>query len=429
MTRPELTLRGWVYATLAVVGPFAALALGDPAPALVALPALLFLVYGVLATPRDAPELRVETDVDQTVEEAIVGVRVELRAEAATAHVTLDIPEKLDLVAAHGGRVVDRAGLEIPMREGVGEATVELIAHRWGSYPLGAAVVEVFGPLRILTRRTATGSHSRLMVLPDAERVRLLVEPLATNMHAGDLVSTARGRGSALAELRPWVPGDSPRSINWRATVRSEHTWVTERHADRSGDLILVIDSVLEPGSDVEEAVARAVRITAALVEAYGRGRHRLGLVSLGGYARWFGLETGAIHEQRLLAAAMATQATPEPVWMAVDRILDHTVRPPSMVVFVSPLLDDGLVGRIRRLAVAGIDVAVLAVDVTGWLRVSGEPLRGIARRIWTMERKVVVDRLRQAGVAVVEWRPGRSLDELMKEMEEWRRRLRRARV
>jgi uncharacterized protein (DUF58 family) len=429
VTRPELTMRGWVYAALAVVGPFASLALGDPAPALVALPALLFLVYGALATPREAPELRVETDVDQTVEEARVAVRVEVRTEAPTAHVTLGIPEKLDLVAGRGGRVVERAGLEIPVQDGVGEATVELVAHRWGSYPLGAAIVEVFGPLRILTRRTAVGSHSRLMVLPDPERVRLLVEPLATNMHSGDLVSTARGRGSALAELRPWAPGDSPRSINWRATVRSDHTWVTQRHADRSGDLILVIDSVLEPRSDVEEAVARAVRIAAALVKSYGRGRHRLGLVSLGGYARWFGLDTGAIHEQRLLAAAMATQATPEPVWMAVDRILDHTVRPPSMVVFVSPLLDDGLLGRIRRLAVAGIDVAVLAIDVTGWLRVSEDPLREIARRIWMMEREVIVDRLRQTGVAVVEWRPGRSLDELMKEMEEWRRRLRRARV
>lgn len=428
MTRPELTLRGWVYAGLAVVGPFAALGLGDPAPALVALPALLFLVYGALAAG-EAPELWVEADVDQTVEEATVTVRVEVRTEAATAHVTLDIPEKLDLVAAHGGRLVDRAGLVVPVRDGVGRTTVELVAHRWGSYPLGAAVVEVFGPLGILTRRTAVGPHSRLTVLPDAERVRLLVEPLATNLHSGDLVSAARGRGSALAELRPWVPGDSARSINWRATVRSDHTWVTERHADRSGDLVLVIDSVLEPRSDVEEAVARAVRITAALVKSYGRGHHRLGLVSLGGYARWFGLETGAIHEQRLLAAAMATQATPEPVWMAVDRILDHTLRPPSMVVFVSPLLDDGLVGRIRRLAVAGIDVAVVAIDVTGWLRMSEDPLRGLARRIWTMEREVVVDRLRQTGVAVVEWRPGRSLDELMKEMEEWRRRLRRARV
>ncbi len=169
--------------------------------------------------------------------------------------------------------------------------------------------------------------------------------------------------------------------------------------------------------------------MAAALVEAYGQGRHRLGLVSLGGYARWFGLDTGSVHEHRLLAAAMATQATPEPVWMAADRILEHTVRPPSMVVFISPLLDPALVGRIHRLARARIDVAVLGIDVAGWLRPPRDELRRLARRVWRMEREMAVDRLRQAGVAVVEWRPGRGMDELLREMEEWRRRLRRARV
>jgi uncharacterized protein (DUF58 family) len=424
----RLTARGWTYVVVAVVGPFAALLLGDPAPALVALPAVLFSVFALRSEPGAPPELEVELSTDQTLEEERVTMLLSVHGGARWAHVDLDLPADVEVASVAGARVVP-GGLVVPIEDETGTATLEIAARRWGNYRLGGAEVTVFGPLGVVASRQSFSGAGTLIVLPRVEKIRHLVEPLSTNLHGGDLVSAARGRGSALAELRPWSPGDPPRSINWRATLRSDQTWVTERHADRSGDLVLVIDSVLEPDSDVEPAVTRAVRIAAALVEAYGHGRHRLGLVSLGGYTRWFGLDSGRVHEHRLLAATMATQATPEPVWMAVDRILDHTVRPPSMVVFVSPLLDDALVGRIHRLARAGIDVAVVAIEVDSWLRAPQDGTRSIARRIWRLERETTVDRLRESGVAVVDWRPGRPLDELMREMEEWRRRLRRARV
>lgn len=225
------------------------------------------------------------------------------------------------------------------------------------------------------------------------------------------------------------MQGDSPRAINWRATARSDQMWVTERHADRNGDLILVIDSLVASGSEVEDAVAVAVRIAGSLVKSYGAARHRLGLVSLSGFNRWFGLHSGMLHEHRLLAAAMATQTVTDPVWSAVDRVLDRTVRPPSMVAVVSPLLDDALLGRVLRLARAGIDVLMVAVDVSPWLAPPANRTQRIARRLFAMERQRVMDRLRGAGVAVGEWLPGRPLDVILEEVELWRRRARRARV
>lgn len=422
-----LTARGWTYLIVAVFGPFASLLLGDPAPALIALPAMLISVFGIRAGAGSSPRLEVGLSTDQTLEGEPVTMTIAVHAHARWAHLLPGLPAEIEMSSVTGARAVP-GGLVVPV-DGSGTATLEIVARRWGTYRLGEMDMTVFGPLGVVARSLSFPSAETLVVLPGVEKARVLVEPISTNLHGGDLVSAQRGRGSALAELRPWSPGDSPRSINWRATLRSDQTWVTERHADRSGDLVLVIDSVLEPGSDVEPAVTRAVRIAAALVEAYGHGRHRLGLVSLGGFTRWFGLDSGRVHEHRLLAAAMATQATPEPVWMAVDRILDHTVRPPSMVVFVSPLLDDALIGRIHRLARARIDVTVVAIEIDSWLRSPSDHTRRLARRIWHLEREALVDRLRQAGVAVVEWRPRRPLDELMREMEEWRRRLRRARV
>lgn len=294
---------------------------------------------------------------------------------------------------------------------------------------MGGATVTMPGPAGMVSAGVTVDARDDLVVLPETETVRRLVEPYDTNLHAGDITARARGSGSDPAELRPWVEGDSPRALNWRASSRSDRLWVTERHADRNGDLILVIDSVVTPGSSMEEAMASAVRITASLIRAYGAERHRLGLVSLSGFNRWFGLETGSFHEHRLLAAAMATQTLTDPVWMAVDRVLDRAVRPPSMVVFVSPLLEDGLLGRVLRLARAGIDVVTIGIDVSPWLPVPHDRTQLLGRRLFLLERQRVLDRLRGAGVAVSEWQPGRPLDEMLEEVEQWRRRAQRARV
>jgi hypothetical protein len=98
-------------------------------------------------------------------------------------------------------------------------------------------------------------------------------------------------------------------------------------------------------------------------------------------------------------------------------------------VVFVSPLLDDEFVGRMRSLARAGMDVLTLSVDVSAWMPAPRDRIQVVARRLWAMERQSVLDRLGGAGVAVGEWRVGRSLEEVLEEVEEWRRRARRVRL
>lgn len=424
-----LTIRGWVYSILVVVAPFAALGWGDPSPALVAIPAALLLVYGLAARSQELPRVRAVLGTDRTLEGAPVDLRLTVTGSGSFAHLSVDLPPHLELVESEGALRVEKAGLVIPMADGVGEAKVTVVAHRWGNHPLGGATVTVPGPAGMTAAQAVVAARADLVVLPETETVRRLVEPYATNLHAGDIASRARGPGSDLAELRPWLEGDSPRSINWRASARSDQVWVTERYTDRNGDLILVIDSVVARGSGMEEAVAAAVRVAGSLVKSYGAVRHRLGLVSLSGFSRWFGLDSGMLHEHRLLAAAMATQTLTEPVWSAVDRVLDRTVRPPSMVVFVSPLLDDALLERVLRLGRAGIDVMTLAVDVSPWLAPPLDRTQRVARRLFALEREETMDRLRGAGVAVGEWEPGRSLDQVLEEVELWRRQARRARV
>ncbi len=419
-----MTLRAGAYLAAVVVAPFAALALGDPAPVLVALPVALCLVVGLMAPLEMEPSLRIVPGRDRSVEGMAVPYRVEVEATASMAYVTLDLPGAAVISEARGARVVGSNGLVIVLTGGGGAADLDVTFGRWGNHAITGQVA-VQGPLR-LTDQTAVGGESQsVVVLPDTATVRRLVEPLMTNMHAGDLVSVGRGAGIEPAEVRVWQPSDPPRAINWRASARSERLWATDRHADRSGDLILVVDSVTGAAAEIEETVGEVVRLVASLVEAYGRGRHRLGLVSLSGYTRWFGLDSGALHEHRLLEAVMRTQAVVDPVWMAVDRVFERTVHRPTLVIFVSPLVSDGIRERALRLAAGGIDVGMVAVDPSPWIVPPGDRLRASAHRIWRLERRRSLDVLAASGVGIGEWRPDRSLADVMEEMGEWRRRRR----
>lgn len=424
-----LTVRAGAYTAAVVVAPFAALAWGDPGPVLVVLPVAVALVFAVMARPASNPKLEVTAGLARTIEGNPVPVHVEVTATATTAHVTLDLSRFTTIVKVAGARRVGKAGLVVPLVDGRGRADLVINVSRWGSYRFTGAHAVIPGPLGMTTKVVESDPPEVVVVLPEAEKVRSLVEPMVTNLHLGDTASTHRGPGFELAELRIRQPSDPPRSVNWRASARSDQMWVTDRHADRNGDLILVIDSVVEPGSDGEEAVGRVVRIASTMIKGYGQSRHRLGLISLSGHMRWFGLASGVVHEHRLLAAMMQTQAVREPIWMGVDRVIDRTVRRPSMVVFISPLLDDGVQIRVLRLARAGIDVVVVAVDPTVWIRTPRDPLRRAAHRIWHMERQRTLDLMAAAGVAVAQWRPGRPVDEILEEVQEWRRRLRRARI
>lgn len=429
MTAPFGSARLWTYASTALAAPFIALALGDPAPVLVALPGLLLVVVG-LVTEVDR-EVRIECSLaaSTTHEGGRIPLRIEVGGPGSVAHVRLSVPPGLTVEAVDGGRHLGGGDVEIPMRRGSAEATLSLAGNRWGRYRLGAAVATTAGPLRMRFGRGEAEASESLVVLPGFEKVRRLVEPLATNMHAGDVVSRSRGSGLELAELRTWAPGDPRRSINWRASARSDRLWVSDRHADRNGDLVIVMDSVVAPGTDVEAAVRHGAKVAAGIVAAYGRAGQRLGLVSLGGRVRWFGLGAGPSQHHRLLEALLDVTASASPVWMAFDRVLARAVRPPSMVVFVTPLLDDGVVGRIRRLALAGMDVAVVGVDPSGWIRPGPGEVSDLAFRIWRLERQAMLGEFAALGVGVGEWRPGRALSETLEEVEAWRHRRRRARA
>jgi uncharacterized protein (DUF58 family) len=104
------------------------------------------------------------------------------------------------------------------------------------------------------------------------------------SMLAGDYRSTLLGDGTELAQVRPYVPGDDVRRIDWNVTARMGDPHVRVQLAERVLVTWLVLDTSLSMAfgtgerrkADVAEGVALALGNVAT------RRGNRLGLVTFG---------------------------------------------------------------------------------------------------------------------------------------------------
>ncbi len=197
-------------------------------------------------------------------------------------------------------------------------------------------------------------SSSDLAPLPDldellawrgaAQFIALKGRALARAPVQGTHRSAHRGRGLEFQEVRPYVPGDDPRTIDWRVTARRgrPHTKLFREERERAVWLLVDLDAALFFGTRRQLKSAASVRTAALLAWAAALGGDRVG-------AMIAGAAEGRIVEPRareagvlpLLAALVELQPT-APGRSAPDhlnaalRILIPLVRPGSLILLVS---------------------------------------------------------------------------------------------
>jgi len=101
---------------------------------------------------------------------------------------------------------------------------------------------------------------------------------------AGDYRSTLHGEGTELAQVRPYVPGDDVRRIDWNVTARTGEAHVRVQLAERVLVTWLVLDT--SPSMQFGTADRRKADVAEGVAIAVGhvatRRGNRLGLVTFG---------------------------------------------------------------------------------------------------------------------------------------------------
>ncbi len=101
---------------------------------------------------------------------------------------------------------------------------------------------------------------------------------------AGDHRSNLLGRGSELAQVRPYAPGDDVRLIDWNVTARTNEPHIRVQLAERVLVTWVVLDRTpsMEFGTADRRKADVALGVTLALGHAASVRGNRVGLVSFG---------------------------------------------------------------------------------------------------------------------------------------------------
>jgi uncharacterized protein (DUF58 family) len=411
------------YVGVAALALLAGLALGRPELVAVAAPLAVLVVAG-LAGARD-PELAAEVAVDR--ERALVDdqVTVTLRVAAGTRIERLEVL----LVVPPGMEGPDGAArtwaVAVTLAAGEERAlAIRLTCRRWGAYWLGDVHLRAHDRFRLFTWERHLDRHAPLKVFPVPETLRSLVRPAETLVSTGSHVARQRGDGIEFADLRPFLPGDRPRSINWRATARRGGLMVNQRHPERATDVVLFLDSFLDVRGPAGSTLDQAVGAAASLAAAYLRQRDRVGLVSFGGFVQWLQPGGGQTALYRLLDTLMETQVFATAAWKGIRHLPPRTLPAKALIVALTPLVDERGVAALFDLLARGYDLAVVDISPLAHTGPGGGGEWGeLAGRLWALERETLRHRYQRLGAAVVEWPDALHLQQVLLEVEACRRR------
>jgi uncharacterized protein (DUF58 family) len=413
------------YTALAGLGLLAALVLGRPELVALAAPFAAVLVVGlVLAEP---PEVKwtFELEHERQLQGETVAGELELRAKRSVGRLELllDLPQ--GLVAETPNPVI--IGVPWDERRAL---DVRLGCGSWGAYVVGDLILRSQDPLGLLVHEWTLREELPLKVYPRGETLRRLLRPLQTQAFAGNQVPRARGDGIEFADVRPFVSGDSLRRINWRTTAKRGETWVTETHPERNSDIVIFLDTFLDAREHDAGTLDLTINAAASLVIHYLREKDRVGLVAFGGVLNWLTVSSGIVQLYRILDSLLDAEIFLSYAWKDIDLLPVKTLPPDSLVLALSPLLDERGVGSLLDLRARGFDLALIEVSPVPFASPDrSHPDGDLAYRLWMLRREALRSRFMRLGVPVAEWREGAPLELALEEVRSFKRHARLAHV
>ena len=112
-------------------------------------------------------------------------------------------------------------------------------------------------------------------------KIRILTNKLIDDQLSGDYHSTFKGQGVEFDEVRPYVPGDDVRTIDWNVTARTGQPFIKRFSEERELTILFMVDV---SGSQGYGSVRRskmelAAEATALLALTAIRNQDKIGLI------------------------------------------------------------------------------------------------------------------------------------------------------
>jgi uncharacterized protein (DUF58 family) len=383
-----------------------------------ALPLVTYLLIGYLQAP---DEIKLEATRDLSIERALPYQEVDVMVTVINHGSSLEEVLFEDILPS--GLTV-RSGFSrhfLRLARGESYTFAYTVSGRRGAYVFEAIEARVNDHLAVGSSRVRVQAKGRLFVLPPVTRVRhIAIRPRRTRVYAGTIPARAGGSGTEFFGVREYHPGDSPHSINWRASARYTDTlYANEYQQERVADVGIVVD-----GRQRTNEFARghslfdfSVQAAASIADALLSQGNRVGLLLYSTYLGWTLPGYGRIQREKILHALANAKTGDSQIFSDLEHIPTRLFPPESQIVFVSPLIEEDLKPLIQ-LRAQGYDVLVVSPNPVKFelsYLPSSNPNVDLAGRVIHMERLLLLQRLQRANIHVLDWDVTEPFDLLVK--------------
>ncbi|MES2459728.1 MAG: DUF58 domain-containing protein [Armatimonadota bacterium] len=299
-----------------------------------------------------------------------------------------------------------------------------------GNFDFGDVYARIIGPLGLVVRQGKIPAAAPVAVLPNLQAVvdYDLLMRRASKMRQGARRTRIRGGGREFASLREYTPDDELRVVDWKATARRGKLIARTFEAERSQDILLLIDL----GRLMRQEIAHTQKldhvVNAALMLAHvvSQADDRVGLLTFADEARaWLPPRKGRAQTNDILQALYSARGEiVESDYRAAFRFLSARWRKRSLAVIFTDLSDPEssamLLAEIAQLARAHLVVCVLVSDPLVGAKARQSPQAAAQVYEKAVAEEVLSDRrdalalLQKRGVLVVDAEPSELSAELV---------------
>jgi uncharacterized protein (DUF58 family) len=266
----------------------------------------------------------------------------------------------------------------------------------------------VSDPLGLLTIHKELPTSGQILILPLSPWVRrLAIRTRVTRVYSGTIPAHQGGVGVDFFGVREYQPGDPQHAVNWRLSARHPQAlFANEYEQERVADVGIILDARAQSNqlgtnlSIFDDSVAA----TASLADAFLASGNRVGLLVYGQFINWTIPGYGKQQRERILQSLARAELGVSQTFSNI--YIPRSLFPPhSQLVFISSLLSDD-VEALVRLRARGYPLIVVSPDAVRFeaSHLPARPTVQQAARILSLQRRVTLQRLRHAGVQVVDW-------------------------
>jgi len=407
--------RTFLLALLIFLLVFTGLALVQAPILALALPPVLYLLVGLWRAPE---KIQLQATRALSAERVLTGDQVSVTLTVTNRGAALEEVLLEDRVPA-GLEVVDGSSRRLVTVPAGGSITwTYVLQGQRGYYSMRFVQATVREHLGLVVLEENLPTDGQLFVLPPVLRLRrVAIQPRRTRIYSGTIPAPQGGSGVEFFDIREYQPGDSLRSINWRATARHpQEIYSNEFEQERAADVGLVLDGRFRTNTFHDRSIfEHSVLATAALADALLNAGNRVGMLFYGRQITWTLPGYGKYQGERILHDLSLLELGESQTFneLYVPR---HLFPARSQLVLISPLIAedyDVLIG-LRRMGyhLLAISPNPVAFEAAGLPQTHAFLLAG---RIAQLQRSVLLRRLRGAGIHVVDWDVSQPFEKVAK--------------